>query len=157
MKEIALTGTNNHVFADVLGKLLACDINVNAMVDFPEKVMLSDTKLTVSLFSPENHARTVESFQGYHDAVLTYNDDLKDPYTNELTLKYFVDTVHAAREAGVARLIVVGSPDSEAFFVTDLRRLDDIDWVFISTEGDYPTRTAQELINPSFHKEVYSE
>ena len=36
MKEIALTGTNSKVFADVLSVLLARDIAVNAMVDYPE-------------------------------------------------------------------------------------------------------------------------
>lgn len=157
MKEIALLGTTNHVFGDVLSALLQSGLSVNAMVDFPEKVMLEDTRLTITHLPVTDHARTVESLQGYHDAVLTYNDDLQDPYTNELTLKYFVDTVHAAREAGVARIIVVGSPESEAFFVSDLRRLDDIDWVFISTEGDYPSRTVSEVTDPHFHREVYTE
>ncbi|MCM1441361.1 MAG: SDR family oxidoreductase [Roseburia sp.] len=157
MKEIALLGTTNHVFGNVLGALLARGLSVNAMVDFPEKVMLSDSRLTVSHLDVVNHDRVEEALQGYADAVLTYNDDLQDAYTNDLTLKYFVDTVHAARQAGVKRIIVVGSPDSQAFFVTDLRRLDDIDWVFISTEGDYPDRTADEVVSPHFHKEEYKE
>ena len=157
MKEIALLGTTNHVFGDVLGSLLAQGLAVNAMVDFPEKVMIEDTRLTVTHLPVEQHQRVVEALEGYHDAVLTYNDDLHDAYTNELTLKYFVDTVHAAREAGVARVIVVGSPDSEAFFVSDLRRLDDIDWVFISTEGDYASRAAAEVVEPKFQREVFSE
>ncbi len=157
MKEIALLGTVNHVFGDVTGALLARGESVNAMVDYPEKVMLEDTRLTVTHLPVEEHARVVEMLEGYHDVVLTYNDDLTDSYTNDLTLKYFVDTVHAAREAEVARIIVVGSPDSQAFFVSDLRRLDDIDWVFISTEGSYPERVADEIENPRFHKEIYSE
>lgn len=157
MKEIALIGTTNHVFGDVLGALLARGASVNAMVDYPEKVMLEDSRLTVTHLPVEEHDRVVEALEGYHDAVLTYNDDLSDSYTNDLTLKYFVDTVHAAREAGVTRIIVVGSPDSQAFFVSDLRRLDDIDWVFISTEGDYPDRTVEEVVNPRFHSEVYTE
>lgn len=157
MKEIALTGTVNHVFGDVLGALLAKGVAVNAMVDFPEKVMLADDRLTVSHLPLEEYQRVVEAFEGYHDVVLTYNDDLGDHYTNDLTLKYFVDTVHAAREAGVARVIVVGSPDSEAFFVSDLRRLDDIDWVFISTEGDFADRVADEISAPHFHREVFTE
>ncbi|MDE5628909.1 MAG: NAD(P)H-binding protein [Muribaculaceae bacterium] len=155
MKEIALLGTTDHVFAKVLGKLLENGMSVKALVDFPEKVMLNNSALTVEHLPLGQHERVVEALQGYHDVILTYNDDLRDVYTNELTLKYFVDTVHAAREAGVARIIVVGSPDSEAFFVSDLRRLDDIDWVFISTEGDFSTRAAQETAAPHYHKEVY--
>lgn len=157
MKEIALLGTVNHVFGDVMGALLARGENVNAMVDYPEKVMLDDTRLTVTHLPVEEHDRVVELLEGYHDAVLTYNDDLTDAYTNDLTLKYFVDTVHAAREAGVSRIIVVGAKDSQAFFVSDLRRLDDIDWVFISTEGAYSERAADEIEKPRFHREVYSE
>ena len=157
MKEIALLGTTSHVFGDVLGSLLAQGLSVNAMVDFPEKVMIEDSRLTVTHLPVTDHERTVEALQGYHDAVLTYSDDLQDAYTNDLTLKYFVDTVHAAREAGVARIIVVGSPQSEAFFVSDLRRLDDIDWVYISTEGDFSGRVADELVNPRFHREIFTE
>lgn len=157
MKEIALLGTTNHVFANVLGELLARGLSVNAMVDYPEKVMLDDTSLTVTHLPVQEHQQVVDALQGYHDAVLTYNDNLTDEYTNDLTLKYFVDTVHAAREAGVTRIIVIGSPDSEAFFVSDLRRLDDIDWVFISTEGNYSGRTADEVVKPNHHREVYTE
>lgn len=157
MKEIALLGTTNRVFGDVLGALLARGLSVGAMVDFPTKVMVEDSRLTVVHLPVDQHDRVREALEGYHDAVLVYNDDLQDAYTNDMTLRYFVDTVHAAREAGVARVIVVGSPDSQAFFVSDLRRLDDIDWVFISTEGDYPDRVADELTAPRFHREVYSE
>lgn len=157
MKEIALLGTTGHVFGDVLGTLLARGLSVNAMVDFPEKVMVEDTRLTITHLPVEDHDRVKEALEGYHDIVLTYNDDLSDAYTNDLTLKYFIDTVHAAREAGVARVIVVGSPMSTAYFVTDLRRLDDIDWVFVSTENDYPDRVVDEIIKPTFHREEYKE
>ncbi len=157
MKEIALIGTNCRVFSDVLSVSLDRDIAVNAMVDYPEHVMLDDVLLTVSRMDFYNREAMREAFEGYHDAILTYDDDLKNAEHNDLTLKTFADTVTAAREAGVARVIVVGSPDSEAFFVTLLRRLDDIDWVFISTENDYPDRAVNELIEPSFHREVYAE
>ena len=156
MKEIALVGAVNHVQADVLGALLKAGLSVNAMVEEPTRVMLEDTRLTVSTMPVEQHDQMVEALSGYHDAVLVYNDDLQDKESNECTLKYFVDTVHAAREAGVSRIIVVGGQYSEAFYVSDLRRLDDIDWVFISTEGDYAGRTVAEVVSPSHHKEVYS-
>ena len=157
MKEIALLSTTGHVFGDILGALLARGLSVNAMVDFPEKVMVEDSRLTVTHLPVQDHDRVREALEGYHDIVLAYNDDLEDAYTNDLTLKYFIDTVHVAREAGVARVIVVGAPQSTAYFVTDLRRLDDIDWVFISTENAYPERVADELISPRFHREEYSE
>lgn len=100
MKEIALLGTTNHVFGDVLGALLAKGLTVNALVDYPEKVMLDDVRLTVQHLPVEESERVQEMLEGYHDVVLTYNDDLQDAYTNELTHKYFTDTVNAARRRG---------------------------------------------------------
>lgn len=157
MKEIALVGTTCHVFADVLGSLRAQGLGINAMVDYPERVMVDDISLTKTHFPVTDHAKVVNAFTGYDTVVLTYNDDLQDTYTNDLTLRYFVDTFTAAREAGVKRVVVVGSPNSEAFFVSDMRRTDDIDWVFISTEGDFAGRAAREVTEPRIHKAVYSE
>lgn len=157
MKKVALVGTNNKVFGDVLSVLLARDVAVNAMVDYPEHVMLDDSILTVTKMNFYDREAMRESFEGYHDAILTYDDNLLDAAHNDLALKTFADTITAAREAGVARVIVVASPDSEAFYVTLMRRLEDIDWVFVSTEGDYPDRTVNEVIEPSFHREVYKE
>lgn len=154
MKEIALVSTVNHVSAKILSHLLEAGVGVAAMVDFPEKIMVNNSLLIVAPLNVRNKQHTVDALAGYHDAVLAYNDDLRDEYTNDLTLHTFAETVNAAREAGVARLIVVGSPDSEAFFVNDLRRRDDIDWVFISTEGDYATAVTEEIVSPSRHREV---
>lgn len=157
MKEIALVGTNNRVFADVLSVLLARDLAVNAMVDYPEHIMVEDSQLTVTGMNYFDEDAMRQSFEGYHDAILTYDDNLQDASHNEIALKSFANTLTAARKAGVARIIVVAGQNSEAFFVSLLKRIDDIDWVFISTEGDYPDRTADEVIEPNFHREVYQE
>ncbi len=121
MKEIALVGTNNRVFADVLSVLLARDLAVNAMVDYPEHVMVEDAQLTVSRMNYGDESAMREAFEGYHDAILTYDDNLRDAAHNELALKTFADTLTAVRQAGVARVIVVASPDSEAYFVSLLQ------------------------------------
>lgn len=157
MKEVALVGTTSRVFSDVLTLLLERDLIVTAMVDYPERVMLNDEQLTIEHLDTLSEAACEEAFQGYHNVILAYDDNLGNARHNELTLKSFVPTLTGARRAGVNRVIVVGSPDSEAFFVTELRRIDDIDWVFISTEGDFATRAANEVIEPSFHREVYTE
>lgn len=157
MKEILLTGTVGTVLADVLGSLLSKGLSVNALVDAPEKIMIDDTRLHVGHMPVEKHDEVKNLFTGYDTAVLTYSDDLEDKYTNDRTLKYFVDTVFAAREAGVKRIVVVGSPQSTAFFVSELRRLDDIDWVFISTRNNYPGRTASEVVEPRFHRAIFPE
>lgn len=157
MKEIALVGTTCRIYGDVLGKLLKHEISVNAFVDDPEKLMIDNSLLTVSHIDLTDHDATKKALEGYDTVVLVYNDDLQDAATNNLTLKTFSHTVHAAREAGAKRVIVVGSENSEAFFVTDLRRLDDIDWLFISNVGPYAKRVRREIEKPSRHKEVYTE
>lgn len=155
MKEVALTGTTCQVFADVLSALLRRDISVNALVTDPEKVMLDDTKLTVSLLDTGNKDALRESFEGYHDVIMTFSDDQTDVAANDFALHCYNEMVAAARQAGVSRLIVVGSEEATAYFIGDLRRQDDIDWVFISTEGDFADRAAEEVLHPHFHKEEY--
>lgn len=156
MKEVALAGTNCHIFADVLSALLHRGISVHAFVTYPERVMLDDVNLTVSRLDADNRITTTHDFEGFHDVILTFNDDQTDVESNDFTLHHYNELVNAAREAGVSRVIVVGSPESSAFFMGDLRRRDDLDWVFISTEGDYADRTASEVVAPRCHKEEYA-
>lgn len=157
MKEIALVGANSRILGDVLGQLLKHEVAVNAMVTEPEKIMLDNSLLTVTHLDTTNYDATKEALAAYDTAVLAYSDDLEDKTTNELTLKTFSKTVHAAREAGVKRLIVVGSENSSAFFVTDLNRIDDIDWLFISNVGPYPKRVRREILEPRRHRTVYED
>lgn len=157
MKEIALTGLSGHVFADVLSALLKRNVTVNAMVNNPERLMLDDVDVTVSHLDVTNKEELEHMFEGYHDVVMTFHDDLEDHDANTFVLDNYVKMVNAARNAGVARLVIVGSPESEAFFMGDLRRHTDIDWVFISTEGDFADHTAEEIVAPRFHREKYVE
>ena len=124
MKEIALVGTNNKVFADVLSVLMARDVAVNAMVDFPEHVMVEDESLTVSRMDFYDEEAMREAFASYGSLVLTYDDNLLDVAHNNLALRTFADTLTAARKAGVGRVIVVAGQDSEAYFVSLLNRID---------------------------------
>ncbi|MDE6276546.1 MAG: SDR family oxidoreductase [Muribaculaceae bacterium] len=157
MKEIALVGTIDRIFGDVLGQLLKHEISVNAMVDEPEKLMIDNSLLTVSHLDATDAKAVKAALEGYDTAVLVYNDNLRDVRTNDLTLRSFAHTVAAAREAGVKRVIVVGSENSEAFFVTDLRRMDDIDWLFISNVGPYAKRVRKEIEKPQRHSTVYED
>lgn len=155
MKEIALVGTNNKVFSSVLSALLENGETVNAMVDYPEHVMVSNAQLTVSRINYHSEEAMREMFEGYHDVVLSYDDNLQDVQHNEIALESFAKTLTAVRKAGASRVIVVAGSDSEAFFTGTMRRLDDIDWTFISTEGDFARKTAEELANARHHREVY--
>lgn len=156
MKEVALTGTNCHIFADVLSALLHRGVAVHAFVTEPEHLMLEDADLVISRLDTGSRETLTHDFEGYHDVILTFNDDQTDVTSNDFTLRYYDELVNAARDAGVRRLIVVGSPEGAAFFMGDLKRRDDMDWVFISTEGDYADRAVREVVAPQFHKEEYA-
>ena len=156
MKEIALTGTDCHIFADVLSALLHRGIAVHAYVTYPERLMVEDSALTVSRLEVDSPMAMRQDFEGYHDAVLTFNDDLTNHEDNDFTLRQYSRLVSAAVDAGVRRVVVVGSSESAAFFMGDLRRRDGLDWVFVSTEGDYAGRVAREVAAPHHHKEEYT-
>ena len=155
MKEIAVTGINGHVLADVLSALLHKGITINAYVNEPMKLMDTSTQLTVGLLRVDKKEELVRSFEGYHDVVMTFDDNQLNHDENNFVLDHYYEMINAAHEAGVSRVIVVGSPQSEAFFTNNLKRRDDVDWVFISTEGDYASRVVGEIESPRFHKEVY--
>lgn len=156
MKEIALAGVNSRVFGDVLSTLLSRGYAVNAFVTAPEKVMLENVQLTVSRLDYADKAAMTQAFTGYDTVVVTVDDNLADHDNNDFNLKYYNEIINAARDASVKRVIVVGNFDSSAFLTTVLRHhQEDIDWVYISTEGDYAAYVAEEVTSPRFHCEAY--
>lgn len=157
MKEIALIGVNGHVFSGVLSTLLSKGYSVNALVTAPERVMLDNQALTVSRLDYADKSAMTEALRGYADVVITVEDNLQDHDHNDFVLRYYNEMVNAARDAGVSRVIVVGAADSSAFLMSSLRHHDkEIDWVFISTEGDYADHAACEVASPRFHREAYA-
>lgn len=145
MKEIAVTGRNGHVLAEVLSALLHQDLTVNAYVDEPLKLMATNDRLSARLLDTSSKDALRRCFDGYDQVVMTFDDDLRDHDQNTFVLDHYYEMINAAHEAGVKHLIVVGSPQSEAFFTNNLKRRDDVRWTFISTEGDYAHRTSLEF------------
>lgn len=146
MKEIALLGTAGTVFSNVLTALLHKGYSVNTIVTEPEHIMLDTTNVTVSLYDTASKATIRKALEGYNDAVIAYETDFLDAANNDFILRTYAETVNAAIEAGVKRLVVVGNKDSEAFFATELKRRSDlIDGRFISTEGCYACAAADAI------------
>ena len=157
MTEIALLGTTCRITSNIASALLSNRFFVHEMVDYPEKVMVINDRLAISHFDINNYDKLRRNLKGYTHAVVAHNDDLTNVYTNNLTLKHFANVLTTARDAGIRRIIVVGSPQSEAFFVSKLRGIAELDWVFISTEGNYPIHVVQELLYPKHHRRPYRE
>lgn len=146
MKELALAGTTGPVYANVLSALLHAGRDVDAMVTDPERLMLDTTNITVQQFRTDSKADMITEFTGFSIVILAYETDFRDVNDNAFILGTYSETVNAAIEAGVKRLIVVGNKDSEAFFCGELSRHKGlIESTFISTEGDYATAVVREL------------
>lgn len=155
MKEIAVTGLNGHVLSEVLSYLLHKGVTVNAYVNNPERLMDTSTQLTASLLDVYDKDRLRSLFTGYETVIMTFDDDQSNHDENSFVLENYGRMVHAAREAGVKRLVIVGSPQAEAFFIGDLKRQDEVDWTFVSTEGDFAKHATDEALTPTTHKAVY--
>ena len=155
MKEIAVTGLNGHVLSEVLSYLLHKGVTVNAYVNNPERLMDTSTQLTASLLDVYDKDRLRSLFTGYDTVIMTFDDDQSNHDENSFVLENYGRMVHAAREAGVKRLVIVGSPQAEAFFIGDLKRQDEVDWTFVSTEGDFAKHATDEALTPTTHRAVY--
>lgn len=152
MKEIALIGANGPVMSAVLTSLLERELSVNALTLFPEKVMLDNTRLTISRFDVTNEEAVREALEGYSTLVIANESNLENEAMDDLVLKYFQKTVEAAAKAGITRILVVGGKMSNAFYLSKLKATN-LDWVYFDTEGDFAKYVADEVVAPRFHKE----
>lgn len=153
MNEYALIGSNGPVMSHVMTQLLERGEGVNAMTLYPERVMLDNDRLTVSRLDIASKDTMRQALEGYHTAIIANETDLRNDELDNLILKHFAETVNAAREAGVERLVVIGAKESSAFYLGVLNRHNDLDWVFFTTEGDYAHAAVDEALRPRHHRE----
>lgn len=137
MKRTILAGPVCNVFGDILSELLRNNIEVKALVEFPEKFMVTNDLLTVSRLDVADKKNLEASLSGYGKAVFAFDDNLENDADAMLALEHYPEMINAAIAGGVKKLVVVASPESEAFFAGHLARHTDIDAKFISTEGDF--------------------
>lgn len=138
MKRIALIGSTGPVFGNVLTALLEKGYSVMTLVTDPDKVMVNNDRLVIHHLDTSTREDIVSELKGYDTAVIAYETDFLDVSNNDFILRTYAETVNAAIDAGVKRLIVVGNKDSEAFLRGELSRHKEfIESNFRSTEGDY--------------------
>lgn len=137
MKEIALLGTTGPVFGQTLTAMLENNMDVDAFVTNPEKVMLDTTNVTINRLDLSEELATEQQLTGFDIAVFAMESNLADHDLNDLILRSFSPTVNAAIKAGVKRLVIIGGKDSEAFYLQELNRHDGLKYRFITTEGNY--------------------
>lgn len=157
MKEVALIGFGGPVFATTLTGLLEQGLTVRVLITTsPEHVMLDDTRVTVQHVDLADRLDLLQQLQGYDEVILALETDYMNDEVNTLVLKYYNEIINTAIEANVRRFVVVGGKFSKEFYTLDLRRRDNFDWVFISTEGDYGKFVCEQTLSPTVHAAVYA-
>ena len=145
MKEIALIGSNGPVMSAVLGSLLAKGLSVEVFSLYPEHVMIDNTQLTVRHYDYASEENMRRSLEGYSTVVIANETDLENEELDNVILKYFPSTLKAIAEAGIENLVVVGAKESNAFYLGHLKQLENTDWKYYDTEGDYASRVIEAL------------
>lgn len=153
MKEIALISANGPIAGAVLGSLLERGLSVNVLSLYPERVMLDETRVTISRLDVHSEEAMREALEGYSTLVIANETDLSNDDLDNFILKSFDKALNAASQAGTKRVIVIGAKESNAFYLSHLNRRQDIDWVYFDTEGDFADRVANEIIEPRYHYE----
>lgn len=143
MKEIALVGVNGTVMSDVLTALLEKGKDVDIFTAMPERVMLDTTNVTVNHLNTTSKDAMRRGFEGFDTVVIALENDLSNADLNDFILHDYSMIVNAAIDAGAKKLVIVGGKDSEAFYCGELRRHDNLNYAFTTTEGDYAAAVAE--------------
>lgn len=161
MKNVALVGASGFVGSAILNELLARGYKVTAIVRNPEKITISDSRLTVVKADVTDVDALTEIFRKLDVVISAYNPGWTNPNIYAETLRNYPLILKAAKMSGVSRLLCVGGAgtlycapglrvvDSGAipdaimggvrslgeFYLNTLIHEKDIDWVFFSPAG----------------------
>lgn len=160
MKKVALIGASGFVGSAILSELVKRGYNVEALVRNPEKVA-TVPGVTVKKVDVSDTKALAADLKGYDTVISAYNPGWTNPAIGELTIPNNTSILHAAKEAGVNRILFVGGagtlfikpgvtvidagliPDSiypgvkafGDFYLNTLKKEKEIDWVFFSPAG----------------------
>lgn len=162
MKNVVLIGASGFVGSAILNEALNRGHKVTAVVLNPEKITVKNDNLTLlkaDATDPDTLAKIAEG----KDAIISaYNPGWGNPRQYEETLENYPKIVEGAKRSGVKRLLIVGGAGTlfvkpgvrlvdtgtlpEAwmpgvkslgeFYLNDLMKEKDIDWIFFSPAGN---------------------
>ena len=159
MKDIVLIGASGFVGSAILKEALdRGNIKVTVIAPHPEKITVKSPNLTVVKGDATDPKQLAAVAKGKDAIISAYNPGWGNPKQYELTLENYPKIVEGAKEAGVPRLLIVGGAGTlfvkpgvrlvdtgtlpEAwlpgvkslgeFYLNDLMKEKDIDWVFLS-------------------------
>ena len=163
MKHILLIGASGFVGSALLREALDRDIAVLAVARNPDSITVSSPNLKTvgaDISSPDTVSRLA---QGMDAVISAYNPGWTNPEIYALTLSVYPAIVQGVKRAGVTRLLIVGGAgtlfvkpgvrvmDSGAipdailpgvkalgeFYLNNLMKVNDLDWVFFSPAGSF--------------------
>lgn len=158
MKDVVLIGASGFVGSAILNELLNRGVKVTAVVRDASKITTKNPNLTVVEADVNDEQKLADICRGKDAVISAFNPGWKNPNIYEDTLKTYPRIVQAVKNAGVKRLLIVGGAgtlfsapgvrlvDSGAipaeimggvkslgeFYLNDLMKEKDIDWVFLS-------------------------
>lgn len=162
MKNIVLIGAGGYVGSAILNEALNRGVNVTAIAPHPEKITVCNPNLTVVKGDATDPNVLAAAAKGKDAIISAYNPGWTNPKQYELTLENYPKIVEGAKEAGVPRLLIVGGAGTlfvkpglrlvdtgtlpEAwlpgvkslgeFYLNDLMKEKEIDWIFLSPAGN---------------------
>ncbi len=165
--DIVLIGASGFVGSAILNEALNRGVKVTAIAPNPEKITVTDRNLTVVNGDATDPAELAKIAKGKGAIISAYNPGWANPKQYELTLENYPKIVEGAKEAGVPRLLIVGGAGTlfvkpglrlvdtgtlpEAwlpgvkslgeFYLNDLMKEKDIDWVFLSPAANLGNMT----------------
>ena len=159
---VTLIGASGFVGSAILKELLDRGVNVTAVVRDTKKVTLTNPALKVVSANVADEAQLIPLCEGKDAVISAYNPGWGNPRQYEETLENYPKIVDAVKKAGVKRLLIVGGAGTlfvkpglrlvdagvlpaewmpgvkslGEFYLNDLMKEKDIDWIFFSPAGN---------------------
>ena len=99
-KKVALIGASGFVGSAILNELLNRGYQVEALVNHPEKIKISNPALTVKKVDVSDEKSLENDLKGYSSVISAYNPGWANPNIYEETLTNYPKILEAAKKAG---------------------------------------------------------
>ncbi len=108
MKKVTIIGASGFIGSAILQEALSRGYQVQAIARNPERINASSSSLKVVAADVMDTPQLAKMLHDTSDLISAYNPGWGNPNMYEDTLKGYLSIIHAAKQAGVKRVLVVG-------------------------------------------------